>query len=682
MPDVFLGIQNLSQMASININAQKKCDEEYGQSEVAFVLNKYEEARQAREAKYDPIWDEAYRLYNNELDEAKTKSGKWRNRMFVPLSFSLIEDIHPNMMDAFFSQDDFLDVAPATQEDISGVDVVKMLMIYQLREKVKIFFKLFDAFKQAEMYGTSPVFLDFKKRIRKIRKLRVINKTINGNNIKFLEPERTESLEYNDPQWTVRDVYDIYPSPFSTREYQPYIIDRSFQPYDELKQDVEQDEETYNVDEFKKITNADFWSGENDTKNVRGNVFGISNQHSNVGKTNFIEKLTYWEDNRIITVAARKYKIRSHKENIFYHGKKPFIFFHYTPQLHEFYSKGAIEPVAPLQHDVNRLRNQRRDNVSLVLNKMWEVVASALEDENELVWQPGGIVHTNVPNMVREIPVSDVTQNSYIEEDINRSDMKWTHGITEQLKGIGGARKTASEAHELLVMAQSRLKLVILFNQKELQEGLKLHHSLNQQFLTKDYIVRVTGRRGFEFKKVSIFDIQGDYDFIFHVNTTALNQGVARQQFINMTQLFLQNPEAMKRVDWDNWIKKALRFYGFTDSDNMTLEMNKQEIIDAVMDQNREDATMMKGVKVKVSLEDNDDIHMKVMDFNMKTQNIFSDEELFPIFNEHYMQHKEQKIRKRALITQIQTQGAAALEGAGQVTEGNIMSAQGGKLGG
>jgi hypothetical protein len=74
---------------------------------------------------------------------------------------------------------------------------------------------------------------------------------------------------------------------------------------------------------------------------------------------------------------------------------------------------------ASLQRETNETVNQRRDNVSLVLNKRYMVKRGADVDVQSLVRNvAGGVTMANNPEQdVREMEWNDVTASSYQEQD-------------------------------------------------------------------------------------------------------------------------------------------------------------------------------------------------------------------------------------------------------------------------
>ena len=128
------------------------------------------------------------------------------------------------------------------------------------------------------------------------------------------------------------------------------------------------------------------------------------------------------------------------------HGKKPFVTTCYEPLPGEIYGMSAVQVIEHLQHELNTQRNQRLDNVSLILNRMWKVRRSADIQEQELVSRPHGIIHVDNPDDVTEFVMQNVASSSYQDEMLTKTDMENAIGTPAVVRGANPERKeTATE---------------------------------------------------------------------------------------------------------------------------------------------------------------------------------------------------------------------------------------------
>jgi hypothetical protein len=102
-----------------------------------------------------------------------------------------------------------------------------------------------------------------------------------------------------------------------------------------------------------------------------------------------------------------------------FHGQRPYAMGRSILETHKALPMSVPELGRGLQDDLNNTRNQRNDNVLLVLNKRYIVKRGANVDTAAMLRNvPGGITLVNdIEKDVKEQNWSDVTQSAYLEED-------------------------------------------------------------------------------------------------------------------------------------------------------------------------------------------------------------------------------------------------------------------------
>jgi hypothetical protein len=100
-------------------------------------------------------------------------------------------------------------------------------------------------------------------------------------------------------------------------------------------------------------------------------------------------------------------------------GQRPFVVGTSTLEAHRNYPAGDAEQAAPVQEEINKIANQRLDNVMLVLNKRYHVRRGSQIDIDALMRNvSGGAVMMNEPEKdVVVVSTPDVTGSSYQEQD-------------------------------------------------------------------------------------------------------------------------------------------------------------------------------------------------------------------------------------------------------------------------
>jgi len=213
-----------------------------------------------------------------------------------------------------------------------------------------------------------------------------------------------------------------------------------------------------------------------------------------VRRGELFELLHYWEDDRHAILVNRDQLLFDGMNPYWRHSKKPFVFQSWEPLPNEPYGLSAMDIIRHLNEELNTNRNQRIDNVSLVLNRMWLVRKNADIDESELVSRPHGIVRVDdIHNDIRELSMSDVTASTYNDEAIIRRDAENALGTPALVRGATDAtRQTATEATIKNASAGIRFDTkIVLFDTLGLKRMAELMDLNNQQFVTTPRAVKV-----------------------------------------------------------------------------------------------------------------------------------------------------------------------------------------------
>jgi hypothetical protein len=151
-----------------------------------------------------------------------------------------------------------------------------------------------------------------------------------------------------------------------------------------------------------------------------------------------------------------------------------------------------------LQAELNTTRNQRIDNVSFVLNKMWKIKRGANIDTTQLISRPAGFVKVDEEDDISEIQFSDVTASSYNEEGVIKSDIDRTTGVNDTARGTQSQRRETATTMNILANAggeRFRLK-TMLIEYGGLHDMANQIIALNQQYIDRPREIMVLGDDG------------------------------------------------------------------------------------------------------------------------------------------------------------------------------------------
>ena len=501
------------------------------------IVNKFNHSLTWRNP-FKEKWDRFYNMYRSHLNDT---AYPWQSNIWVPYSFSTVETLAPRML----ANRPQIDVMPREAADEQYADIQSKLIDFEW-EAMNADDIMEGAVKSQLMYGTAIVKVYWKTDKAQVVKKEQVDETF--PELGTVEEEVEETI-FDGPEIELVDLYDFFWDPRAIdMESARWVAHRTYQTFDHLEQ-LQKEGVYKNVALLKDATLV---SGDDEKASRRGTL-GIAMPDElaskNEGK-NVIELIEYWEDEKVITVANRGIVIRD-EANPYRHGKKPFVRIVDQSVPHEFLGIGELEPIETLQYELNDRRNQRMDNITLVLNRMWKVKNGANVDEDELVSDAGGVVHTDDMAGIEALQMPDVTSSSYNEETLIKGDIQQTTGVSDFTRGVGSeslGNDTATGISLIQEAGNARFKLKIRNLEAGIEEIGRMMVSLNEQFLTEEKSIRVLGDEGIEWTTIKPDDMRGNFDVMVQSGSTLpSNEAVERKQTMEMFQIFAGDPEVDQR---------------------------------------------------------------------------------------------------------------------------------------
>lgn len=456
---------------------------------------------------------------------------QFRSNIFVPMVYPLVSTILPRMI----ANKPTFRFEPREESDEKAVEQMSMLVDYQL-DRMEFFKKLKMWVKDTLMYGVGIIKCYWDK---------------------------NEDKEINDPDIQVIDLFDFFPDPKATQiDGGDFMIHRSIAPLTQLRKAQTYDGKPLykNLDDIKDSTNEESSNklyvtndramsiGDIDGKLVLGSPYRQS-------MTKQVEILEYWgiygkdDDEYVITVANRTTVIRAEK-NPYPDGKRPFVKMEIDPNNFLFFGTGIIDPLEHLQIALNDTRNQRMDNVNLILNKLFVVLKDGDVNEQELVSRPGGVIYEGTPGAVRILETPDITQSAYQEEALLKQDAQEAVGVSDIIQGqiqdannpgVEGQviNKTAAGAKMAVEQAGSRFKYYMQNIEDALEVFGRKLYEYNQEFMSEEKAIRILAPNDYEAmqKKTLLGRLKQHLPFV--------NDDQPKFQFERIS------PDAIKNLDLD-----------------------------------------------------------------------------------------------------------------------------------
>lgn len=458
---------------------------------------------------FETVWSEIYRMYLSVLRGQKTPT---RAKVFVPLMFQVIEASLPKLVNAVVGELNFFDTEPirddAPKEDFSIALSIRRLIKFQL-ELMGFFLKFVEFGKQLLMYGTSYMFVFWKVKRAWVVERTPVRRTVTffgvtvAQRVLSWKEERVFKVVERRPDIEVLDIDQVYPDPSATNE----MDGRGFFIRSEIDM---QDLEEMSTGKFPVYANFDqvrtlFGTRKDghhpnqsnvvqDRRSIRGTTVGIQDKNS-------IELLSFWgkydldgdgiREEALLVFADRTVLIKA-IPNPFDHQERPLIRSVLFNVPKEWYGIGMIEPVIPLQHELNTIRNQRLDNINLILNNMWKVNSLADVDLDALVASPNGIILTDDMSAVEALMRPDVTASAYNDASVIQQDIENTTA-PRSIQGTpesGRLGRTARGAQLIIGQALEKFGLAArVTEESSIKRLLNLMHQLNGQFLNRDELL-------------------------------------------------------------------------------------------------------------------------------------------------------------------------------------------------
>lgn len=487
------------------------------------VNSSFSEARSYQQPWFTKFtrWYELYRSFQSR------KNYEGKSNLFIPVTFWTIEATIPNLT----LGKPKLRVLPREEGDVSRAEAINSLLDYQWDE--------IGMQEKLEMW--------------------VRNTLIYGTGISKLSWQFDRQNELDAPHVDIVDILDFYIDPNATSiEDAEWVIHRTQQRMDQIQSNPNFDQlEVKKLKSGTKGVTVDQYK-----EQKRAAIDGSS--ASQIQKKGMVELKEYWglfdlEDDGekkeyIITIANDQYVLRMEENPFaqFLSQPKPFFIMRDVKIPHEFYGVGMVEPMERLQEELNDTRNQRMDNVTLVLNRMWQVVRGADIDENELISRPGGIIHTNIPNGATPLPTADMTRSSYEEESIIKGDIQQASGVSGFESGAPAGPElsvdTATGVRAVVERASVRFRAKIQSMELALRSFMKGLIQFDQYFIDHEKIIRLEGDMGIEFTRLTPEEIRGNFDvFIEAGSSQPISQILKRQEAMQLFQILALAPEVNRQ---------------------------------------------------------------------------------------------------------------------------------------
>lgn len=376
-----------------------------------------------------------YKMYKNQVDK------QYKHDLFVPYSFAFLEDLAAYFMLSIMASPNLFSVEPRWES--VGTDMCKALEAILnwavLDERTEFALECEEMLKHLNLYNSSYL-INYPSTMEVNALDRMGNRT----------QSKIDAFDYlylDSPH-----PFLMYPEPGPKRlSRSSWIIKQSFETFDTLKKweqqgiykdlgDISPNDKTSETDPVEQLLQT----------------IGLAKLDFNESK---IEILDCFEDGDVVTIANRRAVIRDTRQDPIrpYSFPLPVLDCRFAGAPGEFDGMGAMEVTKPLQKELNLLRSQRRDNVALILNKIFQYDMMKGEVDVSTLYSAPGNVILQQGDCISELPVTDITASSYKEEQSLIYDLQSVLSFWDYGRGATPRRKeTATGIIRLQQAAQAR----------------------------------------------------------------------------------------------------------------------------------------------------------------------------------------------------------------------------------
>ena len=283
----------------------------------------------------------------------------------------------------------------------------------------------------------------------------------------------------------------------------------------------------------------------------------------------------------------------------------------------------AVALIEHLQHELNTTRNQRIDNVSMVLNRMWKAKDGADIDDSQLVSRPHGVIWVANMDDLAPLETPDVTASSYNEEAKIRQDAENALAVPSVVRGVDSpSSETATEVATKSSNASIRFDTkMTLFEDMGIKRLINLMDLNNQQFYTKPRLVKIFDEeQAMSWQQADPTDIIGEWDYrpAGAATDPASNKEIRRQQLMQLAEYAAKTQSPyIKRMEIE---KELVRSFDLRNPEKFvkTEEELQQEQMQQMMAEQQQQEQQAQAEQVQAERQFGQEVAKKIIDQSMQ----------------------------------------------------------------
>lgn len=386
---------------------------------------------------------------------------EWGADLHIPLSYRTIETIVPRAI----ANAPKLLYLPRDEQWEDNVESVQMLIDAQ-QEAIDIDLPFQDVMRDGQIYGLGVGKTSWDHQVRMVRKMksRILPRPASMGGSSYLgDPE--EVVTFDGPRFESVDLWDFAWDPYG---YDMRTVDWTAQKIwltlDGVLARLPSAGGPWNT-ESAALLNEESVKRLGNSNQKYDEVWRKRMAKSGFSTTNFPlmgegihELIEYHNGDSVFMVLDRQVLVQTGENPC---QEMPFQIYRPTPLNHQLVGIGALEPLQHLQRELDTLRSQRRDLVTLALCAGFAYDASAV-DPNDLEFGPAAAIEVDGDPRQALMPltVKDVPGAGYQEEQAILQNFNDIAGITDALDNSNpSGTTTATEAQMVQAALGKRIEL-------------------------------------------------------------------------------------------------------------------------------------------------------------------------------------------------------------------------------
>lgn len=655
-------------------------DEDFANIVKVNLLDIFRSVRSDREDRQDK-WQNFYRSWSVDSTDADNNYSGMAN-LKVPQIRKEVETMSRRIYKGLLPED-YLKAEPpkeAVYQDLTEVNT--QVLRHYLDNKIKIKSAFMPWIKQGVLYGTSPMRSFWHKEVNEMLYKKRVPVLQQDGTFEFEAQITTEDVTiYDAPKIRTEDLFTTWVYPFNAAT--PEDIEITFWETKVKRSELEAKAKKgicHKFEEFKDAGKTGDRAFEESQERLA--QFGESGLFLAIQNDTLFTLTEIWC--KLILPDTMKpvscvieiidgCHITRIQRNPYWHQKSPFDWMRFIiPPPGEFYGRGLPEAGISLQHQLNDTMNQTMDSTTLRLNNITIINPAYAPNSESFEIEPGAVWWAD-PQAVKQFEFPDLSQTGYAAAGILRSIISEMSDNSPQLPDpIAGKARSTGQAELAIGEWQTDLFTFIDFISTEALSSMAFKvHSLIQQFISNDDVIRVSGKyAGTWLDRVITPDqIVGNYLFKWMGALQIENQAIKTNQILNLLKIYpTLPPEAQSQIkmNWTNIMIKIIRDgFQIRDVENIITT----DKLKASTPADIEERILIQNGMIDTNVDDDDEAHIRL---HVAAQN--KDKDLYrrALRAKHIDKHNKQMQNKRQAMqmAMAQLQSAQAPDSAG--VEGNV----------